>query len=233
LFACKPQRAEMLSRMGCLMTTPAKVKPFFAREPDTDALFRQPYAAAHASKWRAQIARSPRDGPIAAHTAALRWYVAAKDAANSAQARHWALGRAYSQLTDLLAADFNAPRACSFIRIAAACGRRSEAVAVSRRLAQELSVEEARGVDPFTEPFVPPWPYYETLQADAAPAVWMQAAALESFEHLFQFSSCDKKALAHELLGIEIDRGTLSAHYARRERLFNRRNGKHTTAAMR
>jgi protein O-GlcNAc transferase len=233
LFACKPQRAEMLSRMGCLMTTPAKVKPFFAREPDTDALFRQPYAAAHASKWRAQIARSPRDGPIAAHTAALRWYVAAKDAANSAQARHWALGRAYSQLTDLLAADFNAPRACSFIRIAAACGRRSEAVAVSRRLAQELSVEEARGVDPFTEPFVPPWPYYETLKADAGPAVWMQAAALESFEHLFQFSSCDKKALAHELLGIEIDRGTLSAHYARRERLFNRRNGKHTTAAMR
>jgi len=76
---------------------------------------------------------------------------------------------------------------------------------------------------PLEEPFLPPWRYQESLVIGADLRAWLLASAVESYEHLFQFSSSDKPSLAQEALNVRVDARFLSPAYARREALFKRR----------
>jgi hypothetical protein len=75
----------------------------------------------------------------------------------------------------------------------------------------------------FAEPFLLPWTYAEALDAGADIGALLLASAVESYEHLFQFSSSDKTSLAQESLNVRVDAKLLSPDYVRRENLFKRR----------
>jgi hypothetical protein len=75
----------------------------------------------------------------------------------------------------------------------------------------------------FAEPLLPPWPYQQSLDPGPDLRAWLLASAVESYEHLFQFSSSDKTSLAREALNARVDAKFLSPDYLRREDLFKRR----------
>jgi hypothetical protein len=106
------------------------------------------------------------------------------------------------------------------VRTAAAYGQRAEAIEVARRLVKVVSLA---GEDPFDEPFLLPWPHQETLDAGADGRPLLLASAIDSYEHLFQFSSSDKTSLAQQSLNIRAEAGLLSPGYLHRETLFKRR----------
>ena len=220
LFACKPPRAAQLAAADFLAAAPGCSAPHLVREPGLDALLEKPYAQSHARQWQAHAAQNPRTGADGNYLQALRWYLAARDSANSAAARLWALEQAYVRLRGLVEADFTVGHAASFVRVAAAYGQRAEAIAMSRRLASAIPKS---GEDVFMAPLLAPWPYHETLAPGDDPHAWLLASAVESYEHLFQFSSSDKTSLAQESLNARADARFLSPHYARRASLFKRR----------
>ncbi|MCE9641866.1 MAG: FkbM family methyltransferase [Betaproteobacteria bacterium] len=220
IFACRPPRAQRLAASGHLIPAPADKAPRFEREPGLEPLFAQPFAQSRAQQWRTLAESAPRESENGTYLDALRWFFAAGDKANSATARYWALEQAYLKLRGLIESNFTAGRGASFVRVAAAYGRRAEAVAASRRL---VSAIPAQGEQAFAEPFLPPWPYQESLDPGPDLSAWLLASAVESYEHLFQFSSSDKTALAQESLNVRVDAQLLSPAYARREDLFKRR----------
>ena len=218
LFACKPPRAAQLAEAGFLVTVPDNKVPRFTCEPGLDALSEQPYAKNHAQAWRDHAAR--RGDTEDHYVQALRWFLTARENANSAAARYWALEQAYLRLRALVESDFTVGRGASFVRVAAAYGQRAEAIAMNQRLVKAIP---ALGADAFTEPLLPPWPYQESLDPGPYERAWLLASAVESYEHLFQFSSSDKPDLAQESLDVRVDARFLSPAYARRESLFRRR----------
>lgn len=220
IFACPPPRAQRLAASGYLIAAPADKAPRFEREPGLEPLFAQPFAKNFAQQWRTLTENAPHGSEIGSYLEALRWFFAAGDMANSATARYWALEQAYMRLRALHESGFTVARGASFVRVAAAYGRRAEAVAASRRL---VSAIPAQGEQAFAEPFLPPSPFHETLEPGPDARAWLLAAAVESYENLFQFSSCDKPSLAQEFLGVRCDLRYLSPAYALRESLFKRR----------
>jgi len=220
LFACKPARAAQLAEAGYLVRASDDKKPPFAIEPPVDKLFSLPFAQSLVPQWRGTAGKNPRGGARETYLEALRWFLAALEKANSATARRWALAQAYSKLRALVAADFTVARGATFVRVASAYGQRAEAIAMSQRLVAAIpTLADA----PLEEPFLPPWRYQESLAAGADLRAWLLASAVESYEHLFQFSSSDKPSLAQEALNVRVDARFLSPAYARREALFKRR----------
>ena len=218
LFACKPARAAQLAEAGYLVRAADDKKPPFAIEPPLDKLLALPFAQGLAAQWRG-AGQNSRGGARGTYLEALRWFLAALEKANSASARHWALAQAYSKLRALVAADFTVARGATFVRVASAYGQRAEAIAMSRRLVAAIPTLAT----PLEEPFLPPWFYQEALAAGPDLRAWLLASAVESYEHLFQFSSSDKPNLAQEALNVRVDARFLSPAYARRETLFKRR----------
>lgn len=220
LFACRPPRAARLAESGHLIPAPADNAPHFAREPDLDALFSQSFARSHARQWRTLAGNAPRGSENGLYLEALRWFFAAGERANSPAARYWALEQAYVRLRALTASNFTVARGASFVRVAAAYGKRAEAVAASRRLVNAIRTQDG---DAFAEPFLAPSPYHETLDPGPDAGQWLLASAVESHENLFQFSSCDKPGLAQEFFGVQCHKRFLSPAYLLRESLFKRR----------
>jgi FkbM family methyltransferase len=220
IFACRPPRAQRLAAAAHLIPVPADKAPLFAREPGLEPLFAQPFAKSHAQQWRTLAGNAQRGSESGSYLEALRWYFAAGDRTNSATARYWALEQAYLRLRALTASTFTVARGASFVRVAAAYGRRAEAVAANRHLVSAISAQSGQA---FAEPFLPPSPFHETLEPGPDAQQWLLGAAVESYENLFQFSSCDKPSLAQELLGVQCDARFLSPAYLLRESLFKRR----------
>ena len=220
IFACRPPRAKQLAQAGHLIPAPANTALRFEREPGLDSLFAQPFARSHAQRWQ-DHAKNIRHGSASAdYLEALRWFFAAGEKTNSAAARYWALEQSYLRLRALVESDYTVARGASFVRVAAAYGRRADAVATSRRL---VSAIPAQGERAFAEPFLAPTPWHETLDPGPDALPWLLASAMESYENLFQFSSCDKPELAREALAVHVDTRFLSPGYLRRENLFKRR----------
>lgn len=220
VFACRQPRAQVIEEMGCLAAGAADGEPQFACRPALDLLFEKPYARSHARHWRDQLGVAARTDSGQEYFEALRWFLAAHERGNSPRARYWAIEQAYLRLRTLLRAEFLPGRAASFVRVAAEYGRRAEAVTVSRRLVTSISQNDD---DVFAEPLLAPWPYHEDIAPDSEPRQWLLASAIESYEHLYHFSSYYKPSLAQEDLGARVAPRFLSPAYARRESLFNRR----------
>jgi len=220
VFACRRPRAERIETAGRLLRVSPADTPAPWPAAALDALLLKPYARAHAARWRAAAPRTGRESAVRSHTQALCAFLSAQDGTISPAARYQALEHAYLELRRLLQSDFTPARAASFIRVATAYGRRAEAVTVSRRLAGALSAAQDWDME---EPLLPPWPYHDDVPVRDDPRQWLLAATVDAFEHLFQFSSCDKPLLAREFLGAQLDSNRLSPEYRRREQLFAQR----------
>ncbi|HEV7820925.1 MAG TPA: FkbM family methyltransferase, partial [Burkholderiales bacterium] len=220
LFAYRARRSRQPIPADFLVAEPAIKQPAFNCEPALDRLFTMPFAQSVEPHWRTAAAQAARDGTMASHLHALRWFFAAQEKSNGAAARLWALEHAYLQLRSLIQSDFTAARAASFVRIAAAYGQRAEAIEMARRLVKAVT---SAGDEAYAEPFLSPWPHQETLDAGMDMRGLLLASAIESYEHLFQFSSSDKASLAQEALDTRADVQYLSPGYLRRENLFKRR----------
>jgi hypothetical protein len=220
LFACKPSRAAQLAGTGYLVAAPESKALDFACEPALDRLYDSPFARDFEKPWRVAVNQAASASATARHMQALRWFFAAQEKSNGAAARLWALARAYAECRSLLTADFTAGRAASFVRIAAAYGQRAEALEINRRLVTSI---ESLDEQTLTEPFLLPWRHQETLGGKHGLRAVLQASAVDSYEHLFQFSSSDKSSLAREALNVPVDERLLSPDYRRREALCKRR----------
>lgn len=219
VFACKPARAAAMSASGYLVTEIPDVEPAIAIMPDLNMLCARPYAKDLCGRWRVWAAAA--SATEADYLRSLYLYLAAQQLSNSVAARYRAIEQSYTLLRALLRERFTAECGASFVRVAAASGRRAEAVNVCRQLAKAVASSTDGVLD---APLLAPWREQENIAVGTNPREWLAASAIEAYENLNHFSSYYKAKLAHEELGLRTDPRFLSPAYARRQQLMEQRS---------
>ena len=172
LFAVKPDRAQELAAKGLLIDdAPPFLPDASAREQALSFLFAQPFGA---------LLRSLGAAVDPAYRDALAGYAVWRQSGN-----HAALDFALRQLIELCANAPSLPRLSTLSRIAWEAGRRR----ISAETVQGLHARLSN--DPFTEPFWPASPRFDTIAPDAQSfSDWFVASALEHKERTAFASSC-------------------------------------------
>jgi protein O-GlcNAc transferase len=198
LFACKPDRADSLAKLGFLAQGAASAvqtknpgiwsamwSRFTSRLAyDWDSsLARLPYGKQLVGLWKRTMA-APDASPEVAE--ALHQYAMSRDATLPGSQRYAALSLTVQLLTSLTARASKGLRLASLARAAAELGERALAVQSLQRLCNE--VVEEKQVD-LSEPFLAPSPRFDILAPRESIGDWVMAAALEELERLGAYSS--------------------------------------------
>ncbi len=182
LFAAKPNRAERLAARGLLARS---LPPPMLAEPGAVEAFliALPALAPHREDMRRAMARLLPEGPYAA---ALRGWLASRDATVPAAVRAASLNAAFEAVRAALAERVTASRLLTAGRIARATGRRSLAAEAAQQIVRTLL--DGR---PMTlgEPFVPLLPFYENWASPAGLTGWVGAMAIEAYWRWASFST--------------------------------------------
>ncbi|MEM7406046.1 MAG: FkbM family methyltransferase [Pseudomonadota bacterium] len=192
LYACKPDRAEILRTRGLLVDAPevgfdAAEMRRRAASPDwlTD-LTASPYAHSYADPWQHWQATDGVSGSGLKLAGALALFHHARNPAVEPAVRVSALHASLDSLRDLTAETTSLTRLATLARVAREAGAQTVAVKALRRICNTI---QKRPSVSFDEPFVAPTPRFDDVVATGGPKTWLTAAALEAYELNCAFSS--------------------------------------------
>ncbi len=185
-FAAKPDRARALQAAGLLALAPDSATPTPASLA-IDWLLDRPFAAALAGRWRQWLADSTTQDSAREYVSGLASFCAACDPTALPEVRAAALERAYRVLAALVRQTPSLTHLASFIRIAAAMGRRGEAVDTASRLLNDLL--RSRPADPLRVPCLAPGATHDTIAPQDDDAAWLLWAVIEYLEGARGYSS--------------------------------------------
>lgn len=185
LFACKPDRADMLARQGSLIRQTHALDGY----PGIDLKYWQdylrpiPYAADKLDGWLS-TRQKVKDWEV--YWMALNLFAMAKSESRPAAERYACLQAAGSVMRTLLQEQATMPRLLSLCRILTELGRREEAVALLNRLCELLSSGMARSLD---EPCLALTQSFASVAPGQKDEQWSVAMILAQRERLRAFST--------------------------------------------
>jgi FkbM family methyltransferase len=202
LFACKPDRAEILSSAGLLAKT-CDAPSALRRGLGVELWRRQDFAGSFAD---AKAAVKPL------YQRALDAYAAWRDLERPLSERWGTLRAAADMLRSLTADTQNLALLSTGARVAHETGCRMMALDMLNRMLGLMRQRPPK----LREPFWPAAARYDAMRPGADRAVWFLAATLEAYEELRAFSS--QFASAHTLAGLDWLAGTRYASPAMERR---------------
>lgn len=185
LFACKPDRAELLEGQGVLIRQPKTLDsmPGIDRSDWQEYLKVMPYAKDHVNEW-VNAPQKERDWEV--YWMALNLFAIAKSENTPLTQRYAHLQAAADIMNTLSQEHANIPRLLTWCRILTEMGKREAAVTLLNRICSLLD----SGIDlPLSEPFLALTDTHDQSQPGDRLPEWLVAMILQQREWLRSFSS--------------------------------------------
>ena len=185
LFACKPDRAELLEGQGVLIrqSQPLDSMPGIDRSDWQEYLKVMPYAKDHVNEW-VNSPQKCQDWEV--YWMALNLFAIAKSENTPITQRHAHLQAAADIMNTLAQEHANIPRLLTWCRILTEMGKREAAVALLNRICSLLD----SGIDlPLNEPFLALTDAHDQSEPGDRLPEWLVAMILQQREWLRSFSS--------------------------------------------
>lgn len=220
LFACKPDRAQLLAQQGLLVNA----LPVLAGLPSVHEKIWQrylgalPYAAGFMAQWTDSTVTA--EGWESYHVA-LNLFAQAQSSATAAGERHACLNAAHGILAMLVSIQPTLPRLLSLARVLTDIGKREQAVQVLNNLLDLFNAgEEMAPALEMDEPFLALSDQAASINPGARIAEWIFASVLEQRETLRAFSAFFLGPDHIEALQVIESTGFMGAPMMRRLRLI-------------
>ncbi len=217
LFACKPDRANLLEKQDllCRSVQPLENFPGIDQSHWQQYLGSLPYARNLMQNWL-----SPKEQVWEVHWMALNLFSMAKSVSRTTSERYACMEAAFNIMKILVEERVNLPRLLSFCRILTELGRREMAVNLLNHICALLD----SGMEPtLCEPFLALSAEYERTDPGEHPDKWIVAMVLEQRERLRAFSSFFTGKESLPILEEIQKSGFLSKDMARRMELIRAR----------